>query len=112
MRLVNLRKLRARQVSEKRSHSVGKLRERTEGQVRLDLGGELVSKAGEVVVLREAGAVEEATGEVVDVNTGEGVGLARVTADVQELGVEGGCIGNVDEEVLVGVRVGLGTAVL
>lgn len=107
MRLINLRELWARQVSEDRTHGVGELSERTEGKVRLDLGGELVSQAGEVVVLCEAGAVEEATGEVIDVNTGEGVGLARVTTDVQELGVKRGCIGNIGKEVHVGVWVGL-----
>ena len=112
LRLIDLRELWARQISKDRSHGVGELSERTEGKVRLDLGGELVSQAGEVVVLCEASAVEEATGEVVDVDTSEGVGLARVTSNVQELGVEGGCIGNIGKEVHIGVWVGLGAAVL
>lgn len=56
----------------------------------------LEHEAGEVVALEEAGAVEDAAGEVTGVDADEGVGGAGVTAEADDAGVHAVVDGGVD----------------
>lgn len=76
---------------------IGKLRLE---QIRRSLRGELEAKAKKVVSLCESGGVEDSACETVDIDSCEGVGLAGVAADGEELRVLG--CGGEEVEVEVG----------
>ena len=72
---------------------------------------ELVHKALEVVALRKRLCVVDATGEVGNVKTSEGVGCASVAANVEDLWKLGCVVENVGVEVRNGVFITNGTLV-
>lgn len=74
---------RAQYVAESRVYHV----EHAQRDIRLGLCGSLEREASGIVTLEQACSVENAPCEIGDINTGEGVRLAEVTADVEELGL-------------------------
>ena len=67
----------------------------------------LYAKAEGVVTLKEGLCVVYTASQVLDIDTGEGVDLAGVTTDIEELGVLKRGLGKVELEEGDGVRVGL-----
>lgn len=111
--LVDLLQLWAAERSNEVSDSVLKLSEdRCEKEISLDLSSGLEREAAKVVALEEVGRVEDASGEVLEIDTSKVVALAvEVATDVQEFWVQSGEVDNVAEEVWDGVGCGQGAAV-
>lgn len=77
--LIRLSKLRAAELANQIADEVSDRVQQTQEQIRLRLRRQLEGKAAEVVALQEVAGVEDAAGEVVDVDAGEAVGGAEVT---------------------------------
>lgn len=78
---INRLQLRTTQPPNNTPHRTCKRIERPEQDIRLRLRSELVHVAREVITLRQCCGVEDAAGEVGDVDAGEGVGGAGVAAE-------------------------------
>lgn len=70
--------MRAAQLADETANSACECVKWTEKDVWLGLSGDLVDEAAEVVALSQGLRVEDTTGQVADVDTGEGVGCASV----------------------------------
>jgi len=85
--IVNVLQLRAAQnaqnTSQRRVHRV----EHAERNIRLGLSGKLVGETSCIVALKQVCSVVDASGEVVDVDAGEGVSCAGVSSNVEEFGL-------------------------
>lgn len=79
LRCINRFKLRAGEWCGDLAQGAGQCRQGTKRNIWLGLCGELVCEAGEVVALGECLEVVNAASQVLDVNTGKGVGGASVS---------------------------------
>jgi hypothetical protein len=61
--------------------------EHAQRDVRLGLCSKLVREASGIIALEQSCSVEDASGEVGDINTGESVGRSEVTANIEEFGL-------------------------
>jgi hypothetical protein len=80
LRVIDLLQLRASQLTGNIAEGVCELRQRSKKDIRLGLSRELESEAGRVIALQQTFRVEEPTGKVVDIDSGEGVSRAGVAA--------------------------------
>lgn len=87
----------ATQLSNDITDSVLQLVEQVEKHsIRLELGSSLEGEAAKIVALEQIRRVEDTTSEVLDVDTGEVIGLAvEVASNVQELWVQGSKVDNI-----------------
>jgi hypothetical protein len=81
LRLINSLQLWAAKTGDGLSNYTSELTNHAEHSVGLSLSGELVGEAGEVVALEKGSSVEDTASEVLNVDTGEGVGCSGVTRE-------------------------------
>jgi hypothetical protein len=85
--IINMLQLRATQHTQHATKILVYYVRHAQRNVWLGLCSKLVCEASGIVALEQACSVEDASGEVGDVDTGESVGGAEVTADVEEFGL-------------------------
>ena len=73
----------AQNTSQRRVHSV----EHTKRDIRLSLSGKLVCETSCIVAFEQVCSVVDASGEIVDIDAGEGVSCAGVSTNVEEFGL-------------------------
>jgi hypothetical protein len=85
--IINMLQLRAAQLTQHTAQILVHHVKNAQRDVWLGLCSKLVCEASGIIALEQACGVEDASGEVGDVDAGEGVGGAEVTADVEEFGL-------------------------
>jgi hypothetical protein len=87
--IINMLQLRTTQLTQDVAQILIHHVKHTQRDVWFGLCSKLVCETSGIVALEQACSVEDASGEVADVDAGEGVGFAEVTADVEEFGLLG-----------------------
>lgn len=114
MRIINLLQLRAAQSTQQRTKLIQHISKRTQkstDKIHIRCCGSLKNETSEIVALEKASCVEDSSSQVRDVHAGKGVGLAEVTANAEEFGVDESGVQEVGDEVGQFVGVFLGAAV-
>lgn len=85
--LINVLQLWAVQLAQYAAEGIVYYVEHVQRDIWLCIRSGLVGEASGIVALEQFCTVEDASSKVCDINTGESVSLAEVTADVKELGL-------------------------
>lgn len=84
---------------------------RTEQAIRQELDNALQDEASEVISFKERSTIKDTTGQILKVDTSEGIDLAGITSDVEELRILQGSSEEIGEEEWDGVLVADGALV-